>query len=203
VAFGRHRRQDFGGRTDPTWSRKLLEMAPGMRHGYVAGVNSIVQNPAAKRELRASTGAVAVDMESHLVARAAATHGLAFAAVRVIVDPAHRAVPDSALMAARFRGSACLTALMRELMVRPSEISALVRIAFDSYAARSTLLRLRRDLGPRFGFSERGELRCDLRQSNTIGAMTSSLAPTSDAGQSCAHAIARMRARPRGRSNLA
>jgi nucleoside phosphorylase len=40
-----------------------------------------------KRALHMSTGALAVDNESHVVASAAAARGLPMAAVRVIVDP--------------------------------------------------------------------------------------------------------------------
>jgi len=48
---------------------------------------------AAKRALYLKTGALAVDMESHIVAGVAAAHGLPVAAIRVITDPALRAVP--------------------------------------------------------------------------------------------------------------
>jgi hypothetical protein len=57
--------------TDPLWSRKLAEMVPDARHGPIVGVNSVVSDPADKRKLHAFTRAVAVDMESHLVARLA------------------------------------------------------------------------------------------------------------------------------------
>jgi hypothetical protein len=57
--------------TDPLWSRKLAEMIPDARHGPIMGVNAVVSDPADKRKLHAFTRAVAVDMESHLVARLA------------------------------------------------------------------------------------------------------------------------------------
>jgi hypothetical protein len=46
----------------------------------------------------------AVDMESHMVARVAAKHKLAFAALRVVVDAAHRVVPPVALINMRPAG---------------------------------------------------------------------------------------------------
>ena len=73
--------------TDPLWSRKLAEMISDARHGPIVGVNSVVSDPADKRKLHAFTRAVAVEMESHLVATLADAHGLAFAAVRVISIP--------------------------------------------------------------------------------------------------------------------
>jgi hypothetical protein len=75
--------------TDPLWSRKLAEMIPDVRHGPIMGVNAVVSDPSDKHKLHAFTRAVAVDMESHLVARLADAHGLAFAAMRVIIDAAH------------------------------------------------------------------------------------------------------------------
>jgi hopanoid-associated phosphorylase len=140
--------------TDPIWSRRLLTTVPCIRHGPVIGVNSAVLDPEAKRKLYAGTGAVAVDMESHLVAQAADAHNLAFAAVRVVVDPAHRAVPEAALMAMQPGGNAEISPVLREIVARPSQLSAFIRIAFDAYVARSALLRVRRILGPEFGFSE-------------------------------------------------
>jgi adenosylhomocysteine nucleosidase len=136
--------------TDPLWSRKLADMIPDARHGPIMGVNSVVSDPADKRKLHAFTRAVAIDMESHLVARLADAHGLAFAAVRVIIDPAHRAVPPAALLAMAPGGSTDVSAMLWEILARPSQVSPLMRLAADAVAARAALVRLRRALGPSF-----------------------------------------------------
>jgi hopanoid-associated phosphorylase len=136
--------------TDPQWSRKLADMIPDARHGPIMGVNSVVSNPADKRKLHAFSRAVAVDMESHLVARLADAHGLSFAAVRVIIDPAHRAVPPAALLAMAPGGSTDVSAMLWEILARPSQVSPLMRLAADAMAARAALMRLRRTLGPSF-----------------------------------------------------
>jgi hopanoid-associated phosphorylase len=138
--------------TDPLWSRKLAEMIPDARHGPIMGVNSVVSDPADKRKLHAFTRAVAVDMESHLVARLADAHGLALAAVRVIIDPAHRAVPPAALLAMAPGGSTDVSAMLWEILARPSQVSPLVRLAADAIAARAALVRLRRVLGASFSW---------------------------------------------------
>lgn len=137
--------------TDAAWSGKLLGMIAGAVHAPIVGVDAPVAEPAKKRELHRTTGAAAVDMESHVVARLAAAHGLAFAAVRVIVDPADRAVPPAALLGMRPDGRADISALLRDLMARPSQLSPLARIAVDAFAARAEMLRVRRLLGPHFG----------------------------------------------------
>ena len=140
--------------THPVWSRNLLETIPEVRYGAVVGVPAPVTDPLAKQELRARTGAIAVDMESHIVAEFAAAHGMSFAVARVIVDPAHRRVPDAALIALRPGGGTNLAAILREVLAKPTQVFPLLRIAGDAYAARSALLRLRRLLGPGFGICD-------------------------------------------------
>ena len=136
--------------TDPMWSGKLLAMIPDALHGPIVGVNSVVSSPADKRKLHAMTGAVAVDMESHLVARLAVSHGLSFTSVRVIIDPADRVVPPAALLAMTSDGTTDVASMLWEILARPSQLAALMRLAADAYVARTALLRLRRAVGPDF-----------------------------------------------------
>jgi hopanoid-associated phosphorylase len=141
--------------TDAAWSRKLLGMiGDDAIHAPIVGVDIPIASPAKKRELHQSTGAAAVDMESHVVARVAAEHNLAFAAVRVVVDPAHRTVPPAALIGMRPDGRANVWAVIRDLMARPSQLSPLARIAVDAFAARAAMTRVRRRLGPHFGLMD-------------------------------------------------
>jgi adenosylhomocysteine nucleosidase len=140
--------------TDATWSRRLLNMIDDAVHAPVVGVDTPIAEPAKKRELHRTTGAAAVDMESHIVARVAAAHRLAFAAVRVIVDPAHRPIPPAALLGMRPDGRADVSAILRDLMTRPSQLRPLARIAVDALAARAAMHRVRRLLGPHFGLAD-------------------------------------------------
>jgi hopanoid-associated phosphorylase len=140
--------------TDLLWSHNLLEAIPNARHGPIIGVNQVVGDPTSKQKLHKLTGAIAVDMESHLVTRLAAIYGLSFAAVRVVVDPAHRLVPPAAVLAMGPSGSADVTAMLCDLWERPSQLVALLRLAVDVYAARAALIRLRRAVGPCFGWRD-------------------------------------------------
>ncbi len=140
--------------TDAAWSRKLLGMIDGAIHAPIVGVDSPIAEPAKKRELYRATGAAAVDMESHVVARVAVKHKLAFAALRVVVDPAHRAVPPAALIDMRPDGRPNVSAMLREVITRPSQLSPLARIAVDAFTARAAMNRVRRDLGPHFGLMD-------------------------------------------------
>jgi adenosylhomocysteine nucleosidase len=140
--------------TDTVWSQKLLNAVAGAYHAPVIGVDRPVASPAKKRELRRLTGAAAVDMESHIVARLAAAHGLAFTALRVIVDPAHRVIPNAALKGMGEGPQADSAAVLRDLIARPSQLPHLLRITLDAYVARRAMQRLRWRLGPHFGFTD-------------------------------------------------
>ena len=140
--------------TDAGWARKLLGSIGGAVHAPIVGVDAPIAEPAEKRELHRTTGAAAVDMESHVVARVAAAHGLAFAALRVIVDPAHRKIPPAALLSMRPDGRADAVGVLRDLLLRPSQLSPLARIAIDALAARAEMLRVRQLLGPHFGLDD-------------------------------------------------
>lgn len=140
--------------TDAVWSSSLLATIPGATYAPILGVDAPVAEPAMKRQLHMTTGACAVDMESHVVVRLAAAHGLAFAAVRVIIDPAERTIPPAALLGMRADGSANAWAVLRDLAVRPSQFLSLIRLAVDSFAARAELLRVRRLLGPHFRLAD-------------------------------------------------
>src|SRR5262249_2351694 len=106
--------------TDRNWSLALLQLIPDAVHGAIAGVTTVVAHPEAKRALHMSTGALAVDNESHVVASVAAARGLPMAAVRVVMDPATREIPGAALAAVRANGTIDLAALIRSMMREPS-----------------------------------------------------------------------------------
>jgi len=144
--------------TDAVWSGKLCDAVKGARFAPIMGVDAPVAAPESKRALHRTTGAAAVDMESHVVARIAAAHGLAFTALRVIVDPADRAIPPAALMGMGSGARADAAAVLREVIARPAQLSALLRVSLDAYLARSEMLRVRRLLGPHFGLVDSNRL---------------------------------------------
>jgi hopanoid-associated phosphorylase len=137
------------------WASYLLQTIPGAIHADVAGVHAPVVTPAEKAALGHATGAFVVDMESHICADIAAAHGLPFTAVRVVADPSHRALPPAAQIALRPDGRPDMPAVLRSVLNRPHQISALVRVGLDTRAARAALVRARRLLGPGFGLIER------------------------------------------------
>jgi hopanoid-associated phosphorylase len=132
----------------PEWSQKLLQTIPDAVSGMLLGVSAPVANPDEKRALYVKTGAIAVDMESHIVAAVGQAHDLPVAAIRVITDPAKRSLPASAVAAMRPNGTTNIAAMVRSVLRRPREVPALLQTALDARAARATLVRGRHLLDP-------------------------------------------------------
>lgn len=124
----------------------------------LAGVDAAVLSPMDKHALRRATGALAVDMESHVAAEFAAHHGLPFAAVRVVCDPAHRALPDLIATALRPDGELDLPGVLGGLVRRPMQLFAMPRLARDAAEGFRALRRCRDLLGHGFGMPEFAEL---------------------------------------------
>src|SRR5260370_13666955 len=110
-------------RPDDAWSQKLLQTIPGAVPGMLFGVPGPVAHPQAKAALYMKTGAIAVDMESHIVGGVAGAHGIPMAAIRVIADPAARAIPVSALAAMRPNGTTAIAAMIWSMLKRPADFA--------------------------------------------------------------------------------
>jgi hopanoid-associated phosphorylase len=137
--------------TDARWAQRLTRLIPGSARGAIVGVREPIAHSEAKRDLHARTGAIAVDMESHVVARAAARHGVPLAAIRVVVDPVERTIPRSALAGSLPDGTIDPLAVMRSLARYPRDLLGLIRMSLDARAARATLVRGAVLLGPGLG----------------------------------------------------
>ncbi len=107
--------------------------------GGLAGVEDVVVAQAGKAALRLETGAAAVDMESHIAAAYAAEAGLPFAALRVISDPASRALPALARSAIKPNGEIDLRKILRGVVRNPRTLSALVSTGIDFNRALRSL----------------------------------------------------------------
>ena len=115
--------------------------------GPVAGVELPVMTVADKSALRGRTRAIAVDMESHAAGDFAARARLPFAIVRVVSDPAERALPQLVAHAIGADGRVRLGYLLAALARAPGQLGALLQTGRDSRAAFRTL----RKCGDLFG----------------------------------------------------
>jgi hopanoid-associated phosphorylase len=107
--------------------------------GGLAGVEQVVAARACKAALHSETGASAVDMESHIAAAYAADAGLPFAALRVISDPATRALPTIVATAIKPNGDIDLRKVLRGVARNPTSIKALVSTGIDFNRALRSL----------------------------------------------------------------
>jgi adenosylhomocysteine nucleosidase len=128
-----------------------LEGAVRLHRGLVAGMDHVLSKSADKAALHAVSNALAVDMESHIAADYALRHGLPFAVIRAISDPAGRSLPDIASNALTADGNIDLPKVIGGLLRRPDQLPALIAAGIDSERAFASLRRCRRLLGPLFG----------------------------------------------------
>jgi adenosylhomocysteine nucleosidase len=122
--------------------QQIASIALGRRRvvrGSLAGVEEVVAAQACKAALRSETGAAAVDMESHIAAAYAAENDLPFAALRVISDPATRALPALARNAIKPNGDIDLRQIFRGVVRNPRALRALVSTGIDFNRALTSL----------------------------------------------------------------
>src|SRR5262249_58683219 len=100
-----------------------------------------------KIRLHALTDAMAVDMESHIVAKVAALNNVPFVVCRTVIDALDRDLPPAAVIELRHDGTPDLLAISRSVTRHPNQIPALVRTAVDAWTARKALRLGRRLLG--------------------------------------------------------
>jgi hopanoid-associated phosphorylase len=147
---------------DAAWAVALAARLPGAITADLTGVDTPVMRPAAKRALQRTTGAAAVDTESHIAAAIAAEHGLPFAAFRVVADSARRSLPPVASVALTQDGAVSRSAVLRSLARTPSQIPSVLRTAVDARRAYQALLRGRRRLGRGLAHPDFGDLLLDV-----------------------------------------
>jgi adenosylhomocysteine nucleosidase len=107
--------------------------------GGLAGVEQVIGARAGKAALWSETGASAVDMESHIAAAYAEESGLPFAALRVISDPASRALPPLAMAAIKPNGDIDLRKVLRGVARNPLTLHSLVSTGIDFNRALRSL----------------------------------------------------------------
>ena len=167
--------------TDLQWTRNLLDRLPGAMHADILGTDTLVSDPLTKKSLYAQTGAAAVDMESHIVARIAAAHRVPFVVCRAIIDAADTPLPPLALVALRDDGTTDVAAVLRSVLKEPAQLPALVRIARATSIARTALRRGCVILGPAMGFLHFRDALAETRFTPRVGSeMLSGLNPRYD-----------------------
>ena len=125
-----------GKRRPATWPEKLPagEWRPVLHRGRLLTVSTFITNPEEKRALGEKHEALAVDMETAVVARICATKGVPFGCVRAISDDMHTALsPELANLFAD--GNVSVRNVARAVIGQPKLIRELLLLARNSRQA--------------------------------------------------------------------
>jgi adenosylhomocysteine nucleosidase len=113
----------------------------------LAESGTVLRSSEEKRALVERTGAIAVDMESGAVARAAQGAHAPFMAIRAIADSADMAIPQSSVEAVDEFGELNLLRFLKELIRQPLELFAMIRLGWNFHTAQVTLGKVARLAG--------------------------------------------------------
>lgn len=143
--------------TDDEWRRRLrstLAESGAISEGAIVQTDELLTTPESKQDLFANTGAVAADMESATIGAVAGQAGIAFVAVRVVLDQASDPLPEIVAHAADQTGAITPRRLIGYLLCHPRELASLNRIARNFSVARRALRRIARRAGPDLSFAK-------------------------------------------------
>lgn len=127
-------------------SARLAELKthmPAALPATILGLDRLLPSPAEKAAAFARTGALAVDMESHHVARAAAARGLPFIAIRAISDRADEALPACFAGFVDGEGRTKMSAVLAALILGRVGLRELLAAGRSSRLAHQALFRCR------------------------------------------------------------
>jgi adenosylhomocysteine nucleosidase len=124
---------------DAGWHAGLLDRLSDLQPvaGRHLGADLAVADAGAKAALFARTRSLAVDMESHILARAAS--GRPFAILRVVCDAAEDVLPPAALAGVKPDGATDIIGVLGSILRHPGQIPALGRLARAAKAADRVL----------------------------------------------------------------
>jgi adenosylhomocysteine nucleosidase len=111
----------------------------GAFEGVVFGAPSILATEEKKRRAWRETGALAVDLESDVVARIASQAGIPFIVARTIADTAYRELPPAALIPLSEAGTPKLARVLGSVLRRPRQITTLIALARETRMALAAL----------------------------------------------------------------
>jgi len=107
-------------------------------HLLLAG-DTLLDTADVKRNVWHALAAHAIDLETAAVVRAALAHGLPFAVLRAVCDPANASLPPAARAALDIDGGIGLWRVAQSLIRHPRQIPDLLDLARDADTARRAL----------------------------------------------------------------
>jgi adenosylhomocysteine nucleosidase len=121
---------------------RIADFARGISavEGPVLGAPAILATAAQKSRAWSDTGAVAVDLESDIVARVATSAGVPFVVLRSIADTAYRELPPAALISLSEDGTPRLARVLASVLRQPRQIASLIGLAREARTAQLALV---------------------------------------------------------------
>ncbi|MDD4913778.1 MAG: phosphorylase [Methylococcales bacterium] len=134
---------------DKQWLQAVRQHLPAtlpVTGGTLLESRAIVAKGVEKQLIHNKTGAVALDMETAGIFRAAQKAGAPALAVRTVADPADMDLPLAVVHALNSEGRVEINKLLRFLLGHPWEIPALIRLGLHFRAAQNTLITVAKQL---------------------------------------------------------
>lgn len=141
---------------DPAWCDRLFDMLQANPQPYRVGYGRFAWSPTAvgrlvdKTALRKATMADVVDEETFIAGSIAAAHGLPWAALRVVCDPALFELPPAALVKLTAAGADDMGAILASIAGDIWQIPELVELAGSTATAMGNLRAVVARVGPGF-----------------------------------------------------
>lgn len=127
--------------SDEPWNRAFLERLPDAMSVPVWGSDFMASNPEDKALIFRRTGCLALDMESHIVARAADQYGIPFNVVRAVSDSFDMRLPPAARVPLMPDGAVDFRAVYESVKKTPRQIPELIRLGLSTSRAMRSLRR--------------------------------------------------------------
>jgi adenosylhomocysteine nucleosidase len=108
--------------------------------GPVLGATSVLATRTEKKHAWATTRALAVDLESEIVARTATALGIPFIVLRSIADTARRDLPPASLVPLSADGKPDLLGVLAAVLRRPFQVAGMIGLARETRIALSALI---------------------------------------------------------------
>lgn len=118
---------------------RLAKAAPHAQTGNVFGSDVIIDTAAEKERLARDFGALIVDMESHILAQAAAAHNLPFGVLRGVSDDADAPLPPAVLHGINPDGSENIPGVLLSLARDMRQLPSLLHFARNTGTALRAL----------------------------------------------------------------
>src|ERR1700751_743490 len=127
---------------EPNYMRRLSDFAHsiGAIRGPVLGATSILATRTEKKHAWTTTRALAVDLESEIVARVATALGIPFIVLRSIADTAQRDLPPASLIPLSADGKPDLLGVLGAVLRGPFQVAGIIGLARETWIALSALI---------------------------------------------------------------